>query len=389
MPKPNDKQFWSFENETEGDVELLIYGVLSDSGWFDDVGSKQFAQDMMAVRGKNVTVRINSVGGDVFTGQAMYSTMKQHDKKVTVRVDGLAASAASLVAMAGDEIIMPSNAMMMIHNPWTIALGESRDFRKAADALDKIRDSIIAAYQEKTSMDREKLVEIMDEESWLTAAECKEYGFADTVDSAMQIAASIGGGQMSINGVSFSLDRFKTLPASLVSAAAGSPPPKPEPGRSAGKPEEKEQQPMNLAQLKAEHPDLYSQVLQEGEQAAQAKVDDAAKAAAEKERERIKSIQDMTSKGHEDLASQAMFDNPMSAEQFAVAVVRAEKDAKETHLKNRQTDAEELDGIESGADDVDGTKNASKGDEAKRQTWRDAAKNAAQPRRSMFSRKEG
>lgn len=117
--------------------------------------------------------------------------LKRHKAHVNVYIDGLAASIASVVAMAGDKVIMPKNAMMMIHNPWTIAIGNAEDFRKLADDLDQIRESIVEAYKRKTILDEDEIKELMDDETWLTAEECKEYGFADELEEEKEIAASI------------------------------------------------------------------------------------------------------------------------------------------------------------------------------------------------------
>lgn len=186
------KKFWNFRNSTEKSAELLLYGVISDTSWWDDeVTPKQFAEDLKALGDiDELTVRINSPGGDVFAGQTIYSLIKAHKAKVTVCVDGLAASIASVIAMSGDTVIMPKNAMLMIHNPWAWAYGNANDFRKMADDLDKIRESLIAVYQDKTGMEREKIIEMLDAETWLTAAEAKEYGFADNVDEK-RVAASV------------------------------------------------------------------------------------------------------------------------------------------------------------------------------------------------------
>lgn len=337
MPKNKEqgKQFWSLKNEEES-AELLLYGVLGEDPWWDDVGSKRFAEDMKTVRGKPVTVRINSVGGDVFTGSAIYSTLKMHDKKVTVHIDGLAASAASVVAMAGDEVIMPSNAMIMIHNPWSIAIGEAKDFRKRADDMDKIRESMVTTYQEKTGMSREELIEIMDEETWLTATEAKEYGFADTIESSFQVAASIAGGDMTVNGVTFSMERFKVLPSALVAAAARKEPKPSKPQeKPAGNPSaSRTEDVMDIETLKAEHPDLYKQILDAG-----------VTQGATDERDRIAAIQDAALPGHEELVAKAI-DEGMKAETFALEVIKAEKQKGKNHLQNRDKDAAELNEVE-------------------------------------------
>lgn len=188
-----NKKFWSFKAKNEKTGELLLYGEIASSSWWgDEVTPKQFKEDLDALGDINtLDVYINSPGGDVFAGQAIYSILRRCDAQVSVYVDGLAASAASVVAMAGDTIIMPANAMMMIHNPWTFAAGNARDFRKLADDMDKIRDSMIVAYESRSALTTEEITEIMDAETWLSAEECLEYGFADEIAEAKQIAASM------------------------------------------------------------------------------------------------------------------------------------------------------------------------------------------------------
>lgn len=374
MPKPGstkssgaNEPFWSIRGEDTDEPELLLYGVLDESEfWGDEVTSQQFARDMMALRGKNVKVRINSPGGNVFTGLAMHSIIKQHDKTVTVYIDGLAASAASVVAMAGDEVVMPAGSMMMIHNPWTIAVGESKDFRKLADDLDKIRDSLMTAYEEKTGMSREDLTTLMDEETWLSAAQAKEYGFADTVESELQVAASIGDGRMTVNGVSFSMDRFKTLPAALV-AAANKQSNQPEPAgiQTASRTEDV----MDLEKIKAQHPDLYKQIMDAGR-------DEGVK----QERQRINDIEDMAMPGHDDLVNKAKFETGESAAELAVNIVKAEKNRGENFLTQRSSDAKAVAAV--GQNEVDPAESEkTSADEEKRSTWRDAAKKVGKGRK--------
>lgn len=154
-------KFWQFmRNETpvegEPEADLLLYGEISDFSWWgDEVTPKQFADDLVSMGNvSHIRVRINSPGGDVFAAQAIYNLLKSHSAKVTAHIDGLAASAASVIAMPGDEVIMPGNSMMMIHNPWTYIAGDARDLRKTADTLDQVRETLIATYQAKGGMDR-------------------------------------------------------------------------------------------------------------------------------------------------------------------------------------------------------------------------------------------
>lgn len=193
----NNAKFWNFKALDEKTGELTLYGEISDVSWWgDEVTPKQFKEDLDALGDiDTLNVYINSPGGDVFAGQAIYSMLKRHNAHVNVYIDGVAASIASLIAMAGDKIIMPANAMMMIHSPWTFAVGNAQDFRKLADDLDKIRESMIVAYQSKSGLEKEEIINIMDGDdgdgTWLSADDCKKYGFVDEIENAKQIAACI------------------------------------------------------------------------------------------------------------------------------------------------------------------------------------------------------
>lgn len=155
--KNTKKNFWKFKSflnkENKKEAEILLYGVIGDDGYWDEVTSKEFAEQLKEVEdAETISVRINSPGGDVFAGQAIYSMLKRCKAQIVVYIDGLAASIASLVAMAGDKIIMPKNSMMMIHKPWTISAGNANDMRQRADTLDKVEESMLAAYVEKTGL---------------------------------------------------------------------------------------------------------------------------------------------------------------------------------------------------------------------------------------------
>lgn len=210
------KKFWTLRaaaNEP-GVGELLLYGEIADYTWWgDEVTPKQFKEELDALGGiSELRVYINSPGGDVFAGQAIHSMLKRHKARVTVYIDGLAASIASVIAMAGDEVVIPVNAMMMIHQPWTIAAGNAADFRKLADDLDKIAESVVAAYAEKTGLDNEEIIALMDAETWLTAKEAVDLGFADTLEESRQVAASLRDGTLVVQGHEFDLSRYRTPP---------------------------------------------------------------------------------------------------------------------------------------------------------------------------------
>lgn len=218
------RRFWQFRAAAEPGVgELLLYGEISDVTWWgDEVTPKQFWDDLQALGEiSELRVYINSPGGDVFAGQAIYSMLRRHSATVLAYIDGLAASAASLVAMAGDRVIMPRNAIMMIHNPWTLAWGNANDLRAIADDLDKIRESMIAVYEEKTGLERQQIVDMLDAETWMTAEEAVERGFADEIEEAKAVAAlAAGPDRLVINGVAVDLSRYQNPPKLFTPGAA-------------------------------------------------------------------------------------------------------------------------------------------------------------------------
>ena len=212
---PKSRKFWEFKAaKIPGVGELSLYGDISSYSWWgDEVTPKQFKDDLDELGDiSTLNVYINSPGGDVFAGQAIHSMLKRHPASVTVYVDGLAASIASVVAMAGDRIIMPSNAMMMIHKPWSGMWGNSTDFRKMADDLDKIQESIEETYLSKINLNADALKEMLTAETWLTAEECLEYGFCDEIEQEKQVAASLKGGFVVFNGQEMDLSKYANAP---------------------------------------------------------------------------------------------------------------------------------------------------------------------------------
>ncbi|EMA6341690.1 Clp protease ClpP [Bacillus cytotoxicus] len=190
------KPFFTFNALGSSVGEINIYGeIASKNYWWDEdvVTAKEFKKQLDSLGNvETINVYINSPGGDVFTGQAIHSMLKRHDAHVNVYVDGLAASIASVIAMAGNTIHMPRNAMLMIHNPWTFAFGNAKDFRKTADDLDKIRDSILETYlSQSPEMNRDELINLLDNETWLTAQEALDLGLIDEITEENEVAASI------------------------------------------------------------------------------------------------------------------------------------------------------------------------------------------------------
>lgn len=189
-----------FRASIQGDtLELLVYEDIGYNYWTDGgVTAKTVKQQIDEAGNFNsITVRINSPGGDAFEGSAILSLLRAQKKPVAIFVDGIAASAASLIAMAGDTITMGRTAMMMVHNPWTWCMGNADDMRKSADVLDKIGTSMSQAYIDKTGKTAAEIKTILDAETWMSAEECVEQGFATAVaeageddDAAMALARS-------------------------------------------------------------------------------------------------------------------------------------------------------------------------------------------------------
>lgn len=182
------RKFWHWvkneAKETEGVPEsrtLFLNGEISDETWFgDEVTPRLFKEELSAGEG-NITVWINSPGGDVFAAAQIYNMLMEYPHSVTVKIDGLAASAASVIAMAGTEVFMSPVAMMMIHNPTTIAIGDAEEMKKAVLMLSEVKESIMNAYEIKTGLSRPKISHLMDAESWFNATKAVELGFADGI----------------------------------------------------------------------------------------------------------------------------------------------------------------------------------------------------------------
>ncbi|WP_244744906.1 head maturation protease, ClpP-related [Paraburkholderia terricola] len=187
-----NRKWWDIRAMTNAQgaavAEIRIYDEIGF--WGTDAKTFIAQLDAAAASATEVIVAVNSPGGDVFDAFAIYNALRRYAGKVTARVDGVAASAAGLVVMAGDQVVMPENAMLMIHNPWTIALGSAADLRSTADMMDKARDGILAAYRRKSGQSDEELTAMMDAETWLTALEAQSLGFCDVIEEPVRLAAS-------------------------------------------------------------------------------------------------------------------------------------------------------------------------------------------------------
>lgn len=194
--KPN--KFWEMKMSADSNdtADIFIYGEITKWAWTGDGehSATTFKEELDSMgEVSTINLYINSPGGSVFEGIAIHNMLKRHKARINVHVDALAASIASVIAMAGDTIFMPKNSMMMIHNPWTFTWGNAAELRKEADDLDRIGNSSKQTYLQKAGdkLDEEKLQEMLDAETWLSADEAFEYGLCDVVEEENNMAASI------------------------------------------------------------------------------------------------------------------------------------------------------------------------------------------------------
>lgn len=173
--------YWMHNEETDED-ELVLSGVIAEESWWgDEVTPKMFKSELAKHKGKNLTIWLNSPGGDVFAASQIYTALMEHKGDVTIKIDGVAASAASVIAMAGTRTLMAPTAILMIHNPWTVAMGEAKDLEHMIDVLGEVKETILNAYELKTGMQRAKISRLMDDETWMNAKKALSEGFIDGI----------------------------------------------------------------------------------------------------------------------------------------------------------------------------------------------------------------
>lgn len=207
-PKNKPQPWFEIRNAAEGDTgpaQVFIYEEIDD--WWG-LSAKDFVQQLAALDVDAIDLHINSPGGSVFDGHAIYNALRNHKASVTTYIDGIAASIASVIALAGDKVVIAANGALMIHNPFGLVVGESKDMRKMADVLDKLRDSIAMAYVAKTGKETDEINTAMDEESWFIGQEAVDFGLADEVGAEMKAAAHFD----------FKALGFKHPPADIVAS---------------------------------------------------------------------------------------------------------------------------------------------------------------------------
>ena len=355
----SNKHFWTFRAAAEENAppELILYGdIASETWWGDEITPRLFSDELNALgRVPEIVVRINSGGGDVFAAGAIYTRLKDNPAKIIVKIDGWAGSAATAIAMAGDVIEIPGNGVFMVHDPKMGAHGyfSEEDFKKAAEELKVVKQSIVNGYALKTGKPPEEIAAIMAAETWYDGKQAVEAGFCDKLmfEDAKTTVENMG--KVIVNSVSLDLTRFPNMPVSLLNRCATH-----TPGgfsdiqnQHQQKRSEKHMDGIEdiktVDDLKAAFPDLTKQI------------EDAATIA---ERTRIQKIENVALPGFEKIVAAAKFEKPMNAGDLATAIIAEQRKQGGKYIQDRDDDAKKSNagavaagaGIEGTADGVDG-----------------------------------
>ena len=335
-------KFWNvMKNDEEKSAELILYGSIGSDEYWDDISDKAFKQDIENLGDvENITLHINSPGGSVFSAVAIANTLKNHKAKITANIDGLAASAATIITSACDTVRMPKNALFMVHNPITFAYGNNQDMQKTLEMLNKVKNSIIETYLNKAKTDKETLSELMDNETWMSAEEAKEYGFVDEIlDESVE--KEVIENKLIINNMAFDISRFKNFKEKknqeprVINISVN----------STGSPEEiadkfrdilnstenqkNEGGNMTLEELKNKFPELYNQIFNEGKEAG-----------ITKERERMREIDNLDVSNYSELVENAKYNEPVEASVLAVNILNKQKEERIKKLQNIKNDSQ-------------------------------------------------
>lgn len=339
-----ENKFWNFIPAAGNKPpELLLYGAISSqqSWWEDRVTPAKFNEELAALGdASEIIVRINSGGGDVFAANAIFTRLKDCSAKITVKIDGWAASAATIIAMAGDTIKIAKNGVFMIHDPamsvWDTFTAE--DFEKMAEQLKVIKQSIVNTYAMKSGRDAKDIEQLMSVETWWTGEDAVSNGFCDEIMFDDVSTAVENSSHVIVNSVSLDVSNYKTLPRSLFNSPTN-------PGcftnKSAATTTKKEEQNMatnesitTVEALTAKYPDLVAKIVSN---------------AKEEERTRIKDIKETALNGFEDIVEDAMFEHPVTAAEVALKIVNEQKKQGGTYLANRNADAQDSNAANVGA----------------------------------------
>nr|DAI27254.1 MAG TPA: Putative ATP dependent Clp protease [Caudoviricetes sp.] len=314
-----NKTIWNIVKNDDKNAELMLYGDIAESFWGDTISAKEVTEYLADLDVENINVYINSNGGVVETAIAINNALRRHKAKVTVNIDGIAASAATLITCAGDTVRMPKNALFMIHNPLTIAMGDSEEMRKQADVLEKYKNSILETYLQKVNIDKEKLSELMDNETWLSAEEALEYGFIDEIieNADIQVVEN----KVISNNMVFNMAEFKNFNVDKNIKNNG---------KGSGK--------MTIEEIKNKFPDIYAEIINEGKEIG-----------IKEERTRIQEIEDL-GYNHE-VVNKAKFEEPKNARDLALEIVSLMKQENQNKLNRIQDEGKPLNNMPKGNDD--------------------------------------
>jgi len=220
LGRASNKHFWNWVKDEELGVRTLyLDGTIADESWWDDEITPRMFKDELLSGSGDIVMWINSPGGDCVAASQIYAMLMDYAGNVTVKIDGLAASAASVIAMAGTEVLMAPTALLMIHNPMSVAIGDTEEMQKAIAMLDEVKESIINAYEIKTGLSRAKISHLMDGETWMNANKAIELGFADGILEDSKRSQS--------DDVVFAFSR-RAVTNSLMNKLISKPAPKPE-----------------------------------------------------------------------------------------------------------------------------------------------------------------
>ena len=339
---PKQLKFWNLvKNEEEKSAELILYGSIGSDEYWDDISDKAFKQDIENLGDvENITLHINSPGGSVFSAVAIANILKNHKAKVTANIDGLAASAATIITSACDTVRMPKNALFMIHNPITFAYGNNQEMQKTVQMLDKVKNSIIETYLNKTKTDKETLSELMDNETWMNAEEAKEYGFIDEILDE-NVEKEVIENKLIINNMAFDISKFKNFKEKKIQEprvinisvnSTGSPEEIADKFRNILNSTENQKNKggnMTLEELKNKFPELCNQIFNEGKEAG-----------ITKERERMREIDNLDVSNYSELVENAKYNDPVEASVLAVNILNKQKEERIKKLQNIKNDSQ-------------------------------------------------
>lgn len=327
------KQCWNIANNAEKKRSRIdLFGYIGGSKeWGFGFNEEDFLAEFRAIPSDNaLDISINSFGGSVFTALSIYSLLKTHKGEITIRVDGTAMSAATIITSAPNaKVVMPKGAMMMIHKPMSMVAGNADEMKKAAEDLDKIEQNILDIYAEKTGKTADEIKPLVDAETYFTAAEAVELGLADEMDESATVENVADGEFLELNGLKVSAKMFGGAPDGFFKTKQA------EQKSAITNQAKQEVKPMTLEKLKAEHPEIVEAIRNEAKA-------EMMKEGADNERARIKAIEEIAVAGHEELVAKAKFDEPMSAEQLAVAILKADKVKNAAALAARNADGAEV-----------------------------------------------